>query len=110
MQFFTFPPPLLRELTQRLIRPILVAAVGVTVAFAAAATPDMASEQSSNKCWVCATLIGCPDLGALECATGSIGISSPIVEGSVSITCWQGEEGSNPEKTCMDGEGGQGPS
>lgn len=37
--------------------------------------------------------VGCPDVGSLHCADGTITIGTPFGSISVSVTCYQDEEG-----------------
>lgn len=81
------------------IRPIslgLLGAVVIAVAgFGGAVLQDDAPDDDGPG-WKCRTcrLIGCPDIGTLECFRGQAGVGAGPVEISGEIVCWQGAEGS----------------
>ena len=69
------------------------AVFALAVLLATMTFPQMAfpqTEEGGIKQDACGAL-GCPDETDLECATGEIEVSTPVISGKISITCYEPE-------------------
>ena len=73
-------------------RRTLVLALAAVGFLASAFAFGRAAATMSPKGAVC-NAIGCPDVGALECASTTVDLDTPIGGIEVSVTCYQDESG-----------------
>ena len=81
----------IRQTWLGLLGAVVIAVAGSGGAIAQDDPPD--DDGPGWKCKTCA-LIGCPDIGTLECFRGEAGIGAGPVGIKGAIVCWQGAEGS----------------